>query len=106
MKTDREICDAATPGPWETCEDDGTTWVISSGPLTTYIAKMSHDGEEQQKDNAEFIAHYNPEKICDMLDEIDKLRKDLVLCISRCEERQSIKEISKKYGWEYLWAEK
>lgn len=75
-KTDREICDAATPGPWEIecmTDRDGEEYIEVSGndykiPMTPF--------------DAEFIAHFNPSKVSEMLNaldakdaEIERLRK-------------------------------
>ena len=91
MKTDREICDAATDGKWVPCEfadseqGPGQEWgvcvpsqsvVKRGGDIHGLHICRGMDGPTRIE-NATFIAHYNPAKVRAMLDEIERLRNGL-----------------------------
>jgi hypothetical protein len=68
QKTDRAICDAATPGEWQVDED----------PCIVGIHTDDFDVAETSSTNrgadATFIAHFDPVRVRAMLDEIRDLR--------------------------------
>lgn len=75
IQTDREICEAATPGPWEFERED--IWAISkTGDELDdmYLGTIHYDKDNQ---NPEYIAHFNPEKVSKMLDRIEELEEQV-----------------------------
>lgn len=68
-KTDRKICEAATPGPWHLWSDD-CDYVRDS---TGYIFRF-YDVSFEDRD---FIIHFNPSKVVELLDRIDELESEL-----------------------------
>jgi hypothetical protein len=70
-KIDREICSKATPGPWIRKESGICT--IGIGPVRSHI----HDAlcDENSGQDLEFVLHFNPSKVSEMLDRIEELEK-------------------------------
>ena len=67
IEEDRKICEAAMDGKYEEWRyDNGWVWVDSNDCLCPFY-----------EPNAQFIAHFNPSKVGEMLDEIEQLRKEL-----------------------------
>lgn len=64
IKTDREIAEAATDGPWYSESTGGYVRVSKEGKMAGITGE-----------NAVYTAHFNPQKVTQMLDERDKLRK-------------------------------
>lgn len=67
MSTGREIVEAATLGKWEVKQEDDY-WYISS-----FHAEICSVFD---KKNAQFIAHFNPTKVGEMLDQIEQLKAE------------------------------
>lgn len=73
----RRIAEAATPGPWELDKCDNRVHVDyvrapNDENLIAPICSVSSPGP-----NAEFIATFNPQRVLELLDEIDQLRADV-----------------------------
>lgn len=84
-KSDMEIVAAATPGPWEIAKhvpgqfDGIVASHFTKGGMGTYkplIVRVTLYSKEEIAD-AEFIAHFNPSKVKEMLDRIAELDKKL-----------------------------
>ena len=78
-KTDREIVEAATPGPWEYIEDCGFEFIRENYKTKKTIAELRFDNPDfktsEKYATAQFIAHFNPFKVASMLDQIEALEK-------------------------------
>jgi len=66
-KTDREICDAAIPGPWKLSEP---LEIWNTHPIYRRLAIATYPSD------ADFITHFNPAKISEMLDRIEQLEAE------------------------------
>ena len=93
---DREIVEAATPGPWEkynitdvfTCNggkskygcqaDSRDGWQIADCSIgQTFVSGGLYAlNMEEQKRNAQYISHFNPQKLSEMLDRIEQLESE------------------------------
>lgn len=69
MKTDRKICEAATPGPWELVAKN-------CQQFRCIVDTRNREKIPMCKNDEIFIAHFNPAKVAAMLDEIEELRKE------------------------------
>lgn len=72
-KSDREICEAATDGPWDrdygnSDSSGGCQWEIAGNAEIHY---SYHSEGMQENADADYIARFNPEKITQMLDELE-----------------------------------
>ena len=86
--SDREICEAATAGPWRHHDE-----VYSRNSNRSVIGDHCTVAESISRDNAAFIAHFNPTKVMAMLDE---LADDAVkLEVKRLEIKQRDDEIAR-----------
>lgn len=74
----RELANAATPGPWFVNEDAnyGNIWVDSSVTKEGVALCDGGDWIGPCAANAAFIAAANPQTVLELLDEIERLRKD------------------------------
>lgn len=75
---DRTIAEAATPGPWQTHhhpEQEGCWAIWDTAPKLVAAVDYEVWGEGAGRAIATFIAHFNPAKIIEMLDERDALRE-------------------------------
>jgi hypothetical protein len=97
MKTDRQIADAATPGPWNVrnlsdvftdlgaanrdgveCNDNDAWQISDTFNPTAWVGDDTQDMSVDECDsNAQFIAHFNPAKILSMLDELEAAKAAL-----------------------------
>lgn len=73
----RKLAEAATPGPWWSNRtnllivNDGkgsSEWLVATVAMNTY--------KDQGRYNSQFIAAANPQAVIELLDEIERLRKD------------------------------
>ena len=87
-KSDREICEAATAGPWEYNDEDKRIYSIGFEPIAKDIS--------WHNDSGKFIAHFNPTKLLQMLDESDA--KD-ILHTAQIMHRIPIDLIPKEVTW-------
>jgi len=95
---DREIAEAATPGPWEHGideEDNGIEAVRSDGVsrgcvciLRPYnsIRAIRKYGEGFSHDDARYIAHFDPVKVLDMIDHSEAQDTEIKQLRARIEE--------------------
>ena len=86
-KKDLEICEAATPGPWEYKEVDYYYFAMMQG---------IDDAETGEKENAQYIAHFNPFKCREMVETIQTLE-------TKCEDQDKKIEIFDK---SLMWLKK
>lgn len=70
MSTDREIVLKATPGPWE-IQNESDVFGDNKG-----IVKVIRFHKHTFRNDAQFIAHFNPSKAASMLDRIEALEKE------------------------------
>jgi hypothetical protein len=80
-KTLRDIAEAATPGPWD-CQSHGkptdehaNPWEV--GTPDDHEPPVAVCLRENTVHDAYFIATFNPAKVLEMLDELDRLRAAL-----------------------------
>lgn len=87
----KAICDAATPGPW--CYSDGVM-VIQTSHITRDVWTIC-EAHHHPKSDAAFIATFNPTKVKELLDEIERLNDKIRAPCSKCDSiyTQASKEI-------------
>jgi len=90
-KTDREIAEAATPGPWRYARSIAEIgiWSPDKKPIIWPTVDRGLTGNFE---DAEFIAHFSPSKVLGMLDEIARLKTELA---ERTRERDEEREARK-----------
>ena len=67
---ERKIVEQATKGPWELNEKYEQVWSPSTG---NYISACDMEHYAKSAD-ATFIAHFDPKRVGEMLDEVDRLK--------------------------------
>ena len=76
---DKEIAENATPGPWQTDDSRGVWNEVDDIYVFVHAGPTSENGcdWEMSDENRRFIAHFNPAKVLELLNEIDVLRNDI-----------------------------
>jgi len=71
LKELKELCEKATPGPWE---KNGITITFDEGVTYRYISY-----EIMGLENAEFIAAANPQTVLSLIERVEGLEKTRVI---------------------------
>lgn len=71
----RQIAEAATPGPWEVRTDDADMLhVVHDSEYVSYVCTVGGKEAPNAEADAEFIATFNPQRVLELLDQIERLR--------------------------------
>jgi hypothetical protein len=91
----KAVCEAATPGPWKTLVEDGYStwignWAIEQKELLAQGNKIEVDCQgDKHKENASYIATFNPQLVAALIDEVmaSRLSDDLFCSMAPADKR-------------------
>jgi len=110
-KSDREICAAATDGPWmQALEDKRFVYAIGPKGTNKFWFRIDKAGEEKISDkeancNGDYIARFNPQKVTKMLDDLeakDKRIEELEKVMQLCAGYLNLDDAHENYAFEQV----
>lgn len=85
LKELRELAENAMPGPWCECQAQDGCGLVWSKPLDMPVATTNtdsdvdgiHSSKERKLRDSKFIAAIDPQTVLELLDEIERLQKEI-----------------------------